>query len=76
MGEYNAWHLSLYDDVKGDGKLVGVDGMSMSGNIYSISVNISDNSLTREVVKSFSDVSAWPTYQNPIEFTEINVSIF
>lgn len=76
LGEYNAWHLSLYDDVKGDGKLVGVDGMSMSGNIYSISVNISDNSLTREVVKSFSDVSARPTYQNPIEFTEINVSIF
>ncbi len=70
LGNYNAWHLTLYDDVKGDGELIGVDGMTMSGNIYSIIV--SDERVTREIIKSFEDVSEWPTYSNLIEFTDIS----
>lgn len=73
LGNYNAWHLVLYDDVKGDGKLVGVDGMSMSGNIYSIT--ITDDTVTREIIKSFEDADEWPTYPNSIEFTEIYYSL-
>lgn len=73
LGEYNAWHLSLYDDVKSDGKLVGVDSMSMSGNIYRITVTT--DSIKHEVVESFSDTAVWPSYQNPIEFTKIKFSL-
>lgn len=73
LGNYNAWHLALYDDVKGDGKLVGVDGMSMSGNIYSIT--ITDDTVTREIIKSFENTDEWPTYPNSIEFTEIYYSL-
>ena len=69
LGEYNAWHLALYDDAQGDGKLVGVDGMSMTGNIYNIT--IMDNALNHEISKSFSDVKEYPSYSNPIEFSEI-----
>lgn len=69
LGSYNAWHLSLYDNIKGDGKLVGVDGMSMSGNVYTITMT--DNSIIHEVTESFSDVDSYPAFPNYISFDEL-----
>lgn len=69
LGSYNAWHLSLYDNVVGDGKLVGVDGMSMSGNIYTIT--ITESSIIQEVTESFSDVDSWPSFPNYISFDDL-----
>lgn len=69
LGSYNAWHLSLYDDTEGDGKLVGVDGTSLAGSIYSLTMN--ENSIEYEMVESFEDVSEYPEYPNLLEFEEL-----
>lgn len=69
LGKYNAWHLALYDDVKGDGKLIGVvTDPSGPWIIYNITIDKSSSSITEtESGKSTNE----PLYSNQIEFTDI-----
>ena len=70
IGEYNAWHLVLYDGELGDGKLIGVSGMG--GSWIQRQIVITGETLTEETVASSeSGDNPFVSIPNPIEFSSL-----
>lgn len=67
LGSYNAWHLALYDDEIGDGKLVAVV-TDPSGPWIIYNITIESNSINQTEINKSND---YPSYSNPIEFLPI-----
>lgn len=65
IGEYEAWHLALYE---GENQMIGVDGINGEGNVYSF--KIVGGKIHQETVKTFSD--GFPQYPNYITFNSLN----
>lgn len=74
IGEYNAWHLSLYDGERGDGKLIGVSGMG--GSWIQSEIVITGDSLTEKTIDSSdSGDNPFTSVPNPIIFSSVQITI-
>lgn len=67
IGEYNAWHLSLYNS---DSKIIGVDGMGGDWTVYEIS--IVSGAVKQNVLKN---TNIQPSYSSPIKFLPLTEKI-
>ncbi len=65
IGEYEAWHLALYE---GKNEMIGVSGMSGEGQVSAFT--IVDGEVKIRTVKTFSD--GFPQYPNYITFNSLN----